>query len=164
MLLFITYSADHKEILHMPLLWHVQNFVVTASAHFKSEPCKIWSNFEFGRNTVIGTGQYIKTLASYFLSSMHYQCLHLVSLCDRLTLNRMGHFDGLEQDCSISSMLAMEILQSCTKPPILLQNLFPSACSEQVTTLVILAWYNRHHISVVDADGLGPALPMLKSF
>ena len=26
------------------------------------------------------------------------------------------HFDGLVQDCSISSALAMEILQSCTKP------------------------------------------------
>ena len=25
--------------------------------------------------------------------------------------------DGLVQDCSISSALAMEILQSCTKPP-----------------------------------------------
>ena len=26
------------------------------------------------------------------------------------------HFDGLVLDCSISSALAMEILQSCTKP------------------------------------------------
>ena len=31
----------------------------------------------------------------------------------------MHHFDGLVQDCSISSALAMEILQSCTKPSIL---------------------------------------------
>ena len=29
------------------------------------------------------------------------------------------HIDGLEQDCSNSSALAMELLQSCTKPPIL---------------------------------------------
>ena len=28
------------------------------------------------------------------------------------------HIDGLVQDCSISSVLAMEILQSCTKPSI----------------------------------------------
>ena len=28
----------------------------------------------------------------------------------------MVHIDGLVQDCSISSALAMEILQSCTKP------------------------------------------------
>ena len=26
------------------------------------------------------------------------------------------YINGLEQDCSISSALAMEILQSCTKP------------------------------------------------
>ena len=26
------------------------------------------------------------------------------------------HTDGLVQDCTISSVLAMEILQSCTKP------------------------------------------------
>ena len=30
------------------------------------------------------------------------------------------HFDGLVQDCSNSSALAMELLQSCTKPSILL--------------------------------------------
>ena len=29
---------------------------------------------------------------------------------------RCVHIDGLVQDCSISSALAMEILQSCTKP------------------------------------------------
>ena len=28
------------------------------------------------------------------------------------------HFDGLVQDCSVSSALAIKILQSCTKPPI----------------------------------------------
>ena len=27
-----------------------------------------------------------------------------------------GHIDGLVQDCSNSSALAMELLQSCTKP------------------------------------------------
>ena len=31
----------------------------------------------------------------------------------------MHHIDGLVQDCSISSALAMELLQSCTKPSIL---------------------------------------------
>ena len=30
------------------------------------------------------------------------------------------HIDGLAQDCSNSSALAMELLQSCTKPPIML--------------------------------------------
>ena len=39
------------------------------------------------------------------------------------------YFDGLVQDCSISSALAMEILQSCTKPSILLSllnSVFPN--------------------------------------
>ena len=38
----------------------------------------------------------------------------------RQTSSQMGmaYFDGLVQDCSISSALAMEILQSCTKPSI----------------------------------------------
>ena len=33
---------------------------------------------------------------------------------------RLGYayFDGLVQDCKISSALAMELLQSCTKPSI----------------------------------------------
>ena len=36
------------------------------------------------------------------------------------------HYDGLFQDCSNSSVLAMEILQSCTKPTnILVRNSFP---------------------------------------
>ena len=37
-----------------------------------------------------------------------------------------NYLDGLVQDCSISSVLAMEILQSCTKPPIL-QNWNPTS-------------------------------------
>ena len=35
-----------------------------------------------------------------------------------LDKNQKGHFDSLVQDCSISSALAMEILQSCNKPSI----------------------------------------------
>ena len=31
---------------------------------------------------------------------------------------RLGHIDGLVQDCSISSVLALELLQSCIKPSI----------------------------------------------
>ena len=34
----------------------------------------------------------------------------------RMQVSRVSHIDGLVQDCSISSALAMEILQSCTKP------------------------------------------------
>ena len=32
--------------------------------------------------------------------------------------NKRPYFDGLVQDVSISSVLAMEILESCTKPSI----------------------------------------------
>ena len=34
----------------------VQNFVVIGWGHFKPEHCKFWSNFEFDRNIVSGTG------------------------------------------------------------------------------------------------------------
>ena len=46
----------------------------------------------------------------------------------------LNQIDGLVQDCSISSALAMEILQSCTKPSksawkhILWARLYPSPC------------------------------------
>ena len=36
----------------------------------------------------------------------------------KIALGLVGHFNGLVQDCSISSALAMEILQSCAKPSI----------------------------------------------
>ena len=35
--------------------------------------------------------------------------------CTKILLNCF-HIDGLVQDCSNSSALAMELLQSCTKP------------------------------------------------
>ena len=38
------------------LSWRVQNFVVIGKLHFKLEHCKIWSDFEFDRNIVSGTG------------------------------------------------------------------------------------------------------------
>ena len=58
MLFFITYSADHNEILHVMTitLCYVQNFIVISWAHFKPEHCKFLSNFEFDQNTVSGTG------------------------------------------------------------------------------------------------------------
>ena len=35
---------------------------------------------------------------------------------DGFDLQQLVHIDGLMQDCSYSSALAMELLQSCTKP------------------------------------------------
>ena len=37
----------------------------------------------------------------------------------RIFFSHMAYLDGLVQDCVISSALAMEILQSCSKPSIL---------------------------------------------
>ena len=53
------YSADHNEIVQ--LSWRVQNFVVTGYVYFKLEHCK-WSNFEFERNIVSGTGAWSGTM------------------------------------------------------------------------------------------------------
>ena len=52
---------------------------------------------------------------------MHFTCSGKVRIRGIITKLQ---FDGLVQDCSISSALAMEILQSCTKPSISL------VCSE----------------------------------
>ena len=38
------------------LLWCVQNFIVISRVHLKPEHFKFWSNFEFDRNIVSGTG------------------------------------------------------------------------------------------------------------
>ena len=46
---------------------------------------------------------------------------------------RNFHIDGLVQNCNISSVLAMEILQSCTKPSI-----------------------SNFEVSIVPTDGLAP--------
>ena len=42
-----------------------------------------------------------------------------LEMIDNKTINvSVSHIDGLVQDCSISTALAMEIMQSCTKPSI----------------------------------------------
>ena len=60
-------------------------------------------------------------------AGFHGDVLTLTKLLDaRLKVRLQGifHIDGLVQDCSISSALAMEILQSCTKPLIYLFQYF----------------------------------------
>ena len=42
---------------------------------------------------------------------------HWFSLCILTCLTPSHYLNGLAQDCSNSSALAMELLQSCTKPP-----------------------------------------------
>ena len=42
----------------------------------------------------------------------------LLIVCQGCFISAVPYIDGLVQDCSISSALALEILQSCTKPSI----------------------------------------------
>ena len=49
-----------------------------------------------------------------------------------------SHIDGLVQDCSNSSALAMELLQSCTKPSILL-----FYTEKEVLHILMAWWYNN---------------------
>ena len=43
---------NFAHVMTVQLSWHVQNFVVIGGVHFKPEDCKVWSYFEFDRNTV----------------------------------------------------------------------------------------------------------------
>ena len=52
-------SRSQRNFAHVTtvtLSWRVQNFVVVGWVHLKLEHCKFWSNFEFDRNIVSGTG------------------------------------------------------------------------------------------------------------
>ena len=49
----------------------VQNFFVIGRVHFKPEHCKFWSNFEFDRNIVSGTGAWAH---KGFMSSLSKSC------------------------------------------------------------------------------------------
>ena len=66
----------------MTLSWRVQNFVVVGRIHFKLEHCKFWSNFEFDRNIVSGTGAWWLNLEGNrcFFLYMNYQLLELLPL------------------------------------------------------------------------------------
>ena len=72
-------------------------------------------------------------------NSVQYQCTFFCIKCATFTILRVQllhrgwvsdrnyetlwyHIDGLVQDCSNSSALAMELLQSCTKPSIYYRN------------------------------------------
>ena len=49
-------QLNFAHVTKVTLLWRVQNFVVMGGVHFKPEHFKYWSNFEFDRNVVNGTG------------------------------------------------------------------------------------------------------------
>ena len=58
-------QRNFAHVTTVTLSWHVQNFVVVGGVHFKLEHCKFWSNFEFDRNIVSGTGAR-RWLSSHF--------------------------------------------------------------------------------------------------
>ena len=73
-----------------------------------------------------------------------------VSLSEPLTSHFTdAYIDGLVQNRSISSAIAMEILQSCTKPSIcqwvVFQGLHVSAMLSQNINEVIMVWFDKHN-------------------
>ena len=63
----------------------------------------------------------------------------VVAIC--ADLNAIGYFDGLVQDCSISSADALEIQQSCTKPLICLSpSVHPSSSYASIYPGSDLLW------------------------
>ena len=49
-------QRNFAHVTTVTLSWRVQNFVVIGRVNFKPEHCKFWSNFEFDRNIISGTG------------------------------------------------------------------------------------------------------------
>ena len=74
---------------------------------FISELCVFTQPGQLMRNP--GRGHLHTVLGFHSFGSCHAE----------LIVENIEHIDGLVQDCSNSSALAMELLQSCTKPSIL---------------------------------------------
>ena len=67
---------------------------------------------------------------------------------DRHKIRKYNRTDGFVQDCSISSVLTMEILQSCTKPSIYSVAVFYLGSvrpTNDCINILYLKWYQRHH-------------------
>ena len=62
-------QRNFAHVTTVTLSWRVQNFVVVGRAHFKLEYCKFWSNFEFDRNIVSGTGARSASLRAWIVST-----------------------------------------------------------------------------------------------
>ena len=69
--------------------------------------------------------------------------LEVWSMCyvgNFIAVTEPDHIDGLVQDCSISSVLAMEILQSCTKPSIYFHTICVSSVVMEDSLVAAIAW------------------------
>ena len=75
--------------------------------------------------------------AQFYDTSQFIQVIPLHSYSTWVSMYlKHKHIDGFVQDCSISSALAMEILQSCTKPLICL----PLAIPKLMIQLIEARW------------------------
>ena len=84
--------------------------LVTASDS-SSNGCEAYDTNNFGKYS------FLLYICYIFWSSQHYGwSLWIDRSLHPTEIYGCNHFDALVQDCSISSALAMEILQSCTKP------------------------------------------------
>ena len=94
----------------------------------KNTPCRnsslMWMTFEVHSNLMLAEGFYTSPTCSCYFK--------LLSFYPQSLTTHEELIDGLVQDCSISSALAMEILQSYTKPSI--QHLFVNI------NVTILVW------------------------
>ena len=102
--------------------------------------------------TVWTIAMLLHVIACYFLSTVHHY--HHINL-----LIKYFYTDGLVQDCSNSSAIAIELLQSCTKPSI--SSLISLNYRKSYKTLQQL-WYRLAWCcpawGYIVADGLVPTL------
>ena len=65
-----TLSQSQRNFAHVTtvtLSWRVQHFVVIGKVYFKPGHFKFWSNFQFDRNIISGTGARSSTVNSQYL-------------------------------------------------------------------------------------------------
>ena len=80
-------------------------------------------------------------------SRIHITALHSLPEISFTSITSFQHFDGLVQDCSNSSALAMELLQSCTKASIWYQQYF-SMVHKPPPCLISHCYHFPHNIMV----------------
>ena len=102
------------------LIWYLCNWTVPAAAGF-IEHLEESDNLACSEKNLWQPWYSINFIDSYIINNA-VRLVHFNRTCS-IYLNRTysrvySHFDGFVQDCSISSALALEILQFCTKSSI----------------------------------------------
>ena len=109
-------SLDNLQVIEH----HPEDSLVSARSAYRPDMLhNISSNISFDRKLVmVCQTQLMKFSTLDCEIRLNYICIHdWYASCFFIDLNH-PHSDGLVQDCSTASALAMEILQSCTKPSI----------------------------------------------